>query len=106
MGNEKAVSAEPDELPADLVRKVTRILEEADVPPLIADHIAGILELNEQGLICGLCGCTEEQACFDDVTKQGCHWVKPGLCSVCAREERAMADQVLKAMILDERSNS
>lgn len=32
---------------------------------------------------CEMCGCTDDHACTDD-DGNPCHWVTPGLCSVCA----------------------
>jgi hypothetical protein len=34
---------------------------------------------------CEGCDCTDDRACFDEATGEGCYWVRPGLCSVCAR---------------------
>ena len=32
---------------------------------------------------CGICGCTQDDACIDFETGCGCHWVRPDLCSQC-----------------------
>ena len=34
---------------------------------------------------CRVCGCSEFNACWDEVLDQPCHWVEVDLCSVCAR---------------------
>ena len=34
---------------------------------------------------CRVCGCTDDRACFDILLMRPCHWVVPGLCSLCAR---------------------
>lgn len=36
--------------------------------------------------VCRECGCTEDEACVDDVTGDPCFWVEPDLCSACAEE--------------------
>ena len=35
--------------------------------------------------VCRVCGCTEDRACKDPETGQGCSWAAEDLCSVCAR---------------------
>lgn len=37
--------------------------------------------------ICRICGCTDEDACFDEATERPCSWVGPecDVCSRCAR---------------------
>ncbi len=32
---------------------------------------------------CRRCGCTEHDACIDELTGRPCHWVEPDLCSAC-----------------------
>lgn len=36
--------------------------------------------------VCRECGCTEDEACVDDVTGDPCFWVEPDLCSACAED--------------------
>jgi hypothetical protein len=31
------------------------------------------------------CGCTDDNACWDEEAGQPCHWAEPDLCSVCAK---------------------
>lgn len=44
------------------------------------------------------CGCNDLQACYDEATGCGCHWLEldrrigRGVCSVCADERRRWAD--------------
>lgn len=38
-----------------------------------------------EGPVCRSCGCTMLNACHDEETGCGCHWVEAALCSVCAR---------------------
>jgi hypothetical protein len=42
-------------------------------------HRAFAIDLGEH---CRLCGCTEFTACAG-AFGEGCHWVKPGVCSEC-----------------------
>jgi hypothetical protein len=32
---------------------------------------------------CRKCGCTQDEPCVDDQTKEPCHWIEPDLCSFC-----------------------
>ncbi len=34
---------------------------------------------------CRVCGCSEDDACWDEEANRPCHWAEPGLCSVCAK---------------------
>jgi len=47
---------------------------------------AGCKRLDEINGVCVLCGCTEHDACWDDLLG-ACNWVAPGLCSHCDRSE-------------------
>ena len=42
-----------------------------------------MLDLLEE--TCQGCGCTDDHACWDEEHNRPCHWVAPGLCSVCAK---------------------
>lgn len=67
----------------DLVGQVQAVLKQHSVPTLIYDHVMNVLQLHDEGRICSLCGCTEDEAC---VTDEGpCSWVRPRLCSACAQ---------------------
>jgi len=52
---------------------------------------------------CRSCGCTQERACFDELSGHGCYWEekpedgKPGLCNVCART--AAPRRVIEALV-------
>ncbi len=35
-------------------------------------------------MICAVCGCTDERACYDQPTGQVCGWADEGLCTFCA----------------------
>jgi len=51
--------------------------------------------------MCRICGCTDNNACWDEVLDQPCHWVDADLCSVCARgliRETLMATRHLLVM--------
>lgn len=77
------VDAALRELPQDVARAMARGWDpEWDVPSA-AEAATDCLDdgLRE----CRVCGCTEYQACHDDVTGAGCHWVDVDLCSVCER---------------------
>lgn len=42
---------------------------------------------DEDSQQCRECGCTDSRACLDPESPGGtCYWVKPDLCSRCARE--------------------
>ena len=43
-----------------------------------------MLDLLEE--TCRGCGCTDDDACWDEETKGPCHWVKSDLCSLCAQK--------------------
>lgn len=40
--------------------------------------------------VCEICGCTDQDACWDEAQGQPCHWVSPGLCSTCAHIDQAL----------------
>lgn len=42
-----------------------------------------MLDLLEE--TCQECGCTEDNACWDEEDHLPCHWAAPGICSVCAK---------------------
>lgn len=42
-----------------------------------------MLDLLEE--TCQGCGCTDNNACWDEENNCPCHWVEPRLCSVCFR---------------------
>lgn len=39
---------------------------------------------------CRVCGCTQNNACFDEKRGHGCHWSARGLCNVCAEKAKAI----------------
>lgn len=45
------------------------------------DVLVELIELYQAGGICRQCGCSQNSAC-----EEGCSWVEPGLCSVCAAD--------------------
>jgi hypothetical protein len=34
-------------------------------------------------MMCEICGCTDDAACVDPVTRRPCAWIAEGLCSAC-----------------------
>ena len=43
---------------------------------------------------CSICGCTEDNACWDEELGQPCSWsnVDPEICTVCIKAEEASDD--------------
>ena len=33
---------------------------------------------------CRVCGCTQNEACYDEIADASCHWVSDDLCSACS----------------------
>lgn len=50
--------------------------------PCHGDVLVEMAELYLEGGICSECGCTENNACFDE-DRGPCWWIRPGLCSHC-----------------------
>ncbi len=45
---------------------------------------------------CRVCGCTEHNACLDELTGGGCYWVEPDLCSECIGKPVPTDDRPVK----------
>lgn len=55
--------------------------------------------------VCKLCGCTEDRACLDTETFEGCHWVNEErtVCNVCALTySRSLFGALLVMLATDE----
>jgi hypothetical protein len=63
--------------------EIREISERLDMPDTIQPAEAATDVGDDR--YCRVCGCTEGNACHDDETGVGCHWVDQDLCSVCAR---------------------
>jgi hypothetical protein len=61
-----------------------RILELAQETGLSVDEARALLEqFSPAEGTCRVCGCTDSQACVDELGAP-CYWASPGLCSECA----------------------
>lgn len=77
-------------VPKDLLEKLVRHLGSTgqDLSAVVRDAIAekigaSMKPAKKPERTCSECGCTEDRAC-DAGFGDGCHWVGPNLCSVCA----------------------
>ncbi len=75
------IGLEPE--PSPLLQDVVDVFEKHQMPPVIIDQFLGLIVMYEDGRICKTCGCSEYDACIDEVTGQPCGWAKPGLCTAC-----------------------
>jgi len=55
--------------------------------------------------VCRGCGCTDDEACFDEATGGACYWIDPEctLCSRCARHGHAIAEESQEVQVYSER---
>ena len=62
----------------------------------MTDNPKPILRRGSAVTTCRVCGCSQNDACFDKKRGHGCHWVQAKLCNVC--DEKAKAIKITVSM--------